>query len=469
MKKLIIAAVVLAALAGVSTGVFMGFRAKSQKEAQKQEEELADNVLFDISESSIIRVEIEYPDGSYTADLSVDSGEWILTDSPDGDSFSLNQSTLDGICTYINSLTANTSYGEATEENKAKYGLDEPYKVTVTDYSNSYTLYIGDKSPTGDYYYAYTDTKNNIYAISASDAENIITTRLTLRDNKLIPYTDNEVTGISVKRNGELIYELNYNLDSRLWELPDEYSMLTVNQTRPSSVVTNVTRMTAEEMFEISDDDFTKYGFDNPDAEFTIKGSDGTEKTILVSKYGKNAQTYLYVYLTDTKQVETYYTADLKFIEYNIFDLILQTIEIANMYAVSSFEIECAELSESFSVDAANSYAECRGQEIDLSSAEIKSFFETFYNIFSYIGLTDIDVNAEPELSDPVFSAKYTKTDGSISTIDLVSTGEGSRCYVFSNGEYTGTITESSFISGANSMISAYEILCTHAGIEPDN
>lgn len=469
MKKVIIAIAVLAVLAGTSIGVFIGVKSKSNQEAKKQEEILADNVLFNIEEASIIRINVAYPDGDYTIDYSMDNEEWIITDASAGDYFALNQSTVNGICTYICGLTADTNYGEATEENKAKYGLSNPYTVTVTDYSSSYTLYIGDKSPTGDYYYAYTDTKNNIYAINAVDAESILTTRLTLKNNSLIPYTDNEIIGITVKRDGNLIYELSYNTDSRLWELPDEYSMLTVNQTRPSNTATLLARLTAEEMFEMSDDDFTQYGFDNPDAEFTIKSSDGTEKTILVSEYGKNAQTYLYVYLTDQKQVETYYTSDLKFIEYNIFDLIMQTVESANMYAITEFEFMCDELSDSFTVDMANNTAECRGNEIDLSKAELKSFFTTFYNSFSYINITDIDIESQPELVNPVFSAKYTQSNGSISTIDLVSTGEGSKCFVFADGEYTGTITDSSFISGSNSMISTYELLCTHAEFEPNN
>ncbi|MDE6788121.1 MAG: DUF4340 domain-containing protein [Ruminococcus sp.] len=465
MKKIIIAVSVLAVLAGISIGAFVTVKSKSDKETQKQIETLADNVLFNIDDSAINKVSIFYADNSsYTAELKDE--EWTMTDSSSNENFALNQYTIQQICTFISDLTADTNYGEATEENKAKYGLSEPYKVSVSDDESSYTLYIGEKSPTGDYYYAYTDTKNNIYAINASDAESIITTRLSLKDDKLITYGDNDITGLTLKKDGKIVYELILNTEKSFWELPDEYSMLTVNQTRPENIITMITRLTAEDMLEESPDDFTKYGFDNPTAEFIVKASDGTEKTILMSRYGKNAETYTHVYLPDSKQVETYYTADLKFIDYDIFDLIVQNIENANMYAVSEFEIKCDELSDKFTIDHTNGYAECRGNQIDLNNAELKSFFETFYNIFSYIIITDIDVESEPELTDPVFSVKYTKLDGSESSVDLVPTGNDNKCFVFADGVYTGTITESDFI---NSMVSTYEVLCRQAGIEVSN
>ncbi|MCM1132258.1 MAG: DUF4340 domain-containing protein [Ruminococcus flavefaciens] len=468
MKKIIIAVAVLAVLAGISIGAFVAVKSNSDKEAQQQAETLADNVLFDIDSEAINKMEIRYPDSSYTADFT-DDGEWVLTGSSTGEEFEMNQTTLNQICTFISTLTADTSYGEATEENKAKYGFNEPYEVTVYDDSSSYTLYIGGKSPTGDYYYAYTDTKNKIYAILSADAEAIITTRLSIQDDSFLPYSETEITALTVKKDGEIAYTFTKNADTSLWELPEEYSMLTVNQTRPSNIVTIITRLTAVEMFEKSADDFTKYGFDNPTAEFIVTASDGTEKTFLFSKYGKNAETYYHVYLKDSEQVETYYVGDFSFLDFEIYDLIMQTVECANMYAVSEFEINCPELTETFTIDQTEGIAECRGNEIDLNNAELISLFQTFYNIFSYIQITDIDVESQPELVDPVLSVKYTKTSGTETSIDLVSTGDGNKCFVFSDGIYTGTITDSSFISGSTSMVSAYEILCRQAGFEPNN
>ena len=94
--------------------------------------------------------------------------------------------------------------------------------------------------------------------------------------------------------------------------------------------------------------------------------------------------------------------------------------------------------------------------------------FTTFYNTFSYISITKTDIDAAPALTDPVLSARYVLSSGEESKVDLVATGEGSDCYVFVNGKYTGTITSSDFISGNDSMMSAYKTLCELAGLEPN-
>lgn len=466
MKKAIIAIVALAAAAGISITAFLAVKSKSEKETEQQEISAADNVLFELDESALTKIQIDNGDGSYTAEFADDM--WKMTNSTD-DVFDLKQDVFSGICTYIANLTANTSYGEANDENKPKYGLDSPYTLTVYDGKASHTLYIGDLSPTGDYYYVYTSEKNNIYAISASDGESLIFDRIDLKNDSFVPYTDNDIVGMTLKKDGNIVYDLTFDSETGLWQLPEKYSMLTVNQTRPSTMVTLITRLTAELMYPESDDDIKAFNFDEPYAEFIVTGADGTQRTILMSRFGNDSKTYTHTYMTDSKQVEVYYTSDLKFVDYEVFDFVMQSIENANLYNITDFEINCSELSDKFTVDSTAMKAECRGEEIDLNNAELKGYFETFYNTFSYLTITGIDIDAEPELENPDFSVKYTLKDGSSAAIDLVSTGNENDCYIFADGEYTGTITNLGFISGTYSMLSSYENLCRQADIIPNN
>ncbi len=466
MKKGIIALVALAAAAGISMASFFAIKSKSEKETRQEEISAADKVLFELDEASLTKIRIDNSDGSYTAEYTDNS--WKMTDSSD-DVFDLKQDVFSGICTFISNLTAHDSYGEANDENKQKYGLNDPYTITVFSGDESHTLYIGDISPTGDYYYAYTSEKNNIYAISASDGESLIFDRINLKNDSFVPYTDNDIVGMTLKKNGDVVYDLTFDTNAGLWQLPEEYSMLTVNQTKPSNMVTLITRLTAEIMYPESDDDMETFNFDEPAAEFIVTGADGTQRTILMSHFGSEAKTYTHTYMTDSKQVEVYYASDLKFIDYEVFDFITQSVENANMYSITNFEINCSGLSDKFTFDSASMKAECRGTEIDLNNAELKSYFETFYNTFSYLNITGIDIDAEPKLEEPVFTAKYTFKDGGSSVIDLVSTGNDNDCYIFIDGEYTGTITDLSFMSGTYSMLSAYENLCRQSDLTPNN
>lgn len=465
MKKAVIAVAALAAAAGISIGSFLAVKNSSEKKDRQKEESLAENVLFSMNSDDISQITITIDGESYS--VRHEDKDWILTDCP-GDTFEPNPNKFQAICTYIAGLTAQENYGALTDEIKHKYGLDDPYIITVSDGTQENTLYIGDISPTGNFYYAYTDSRKNVFTIPEDRAGYILADPIDLRSDSLLPYTDNDISGIEVKRKGKTVYTLSLDSETGLWSLPDEYSMLTVNQARPSSILTVITRLSAEAMYPQSPDDIKTFGFDDPDAELIVTAKDGTQKHVLIRYYGKDAKTYVHVYLKESAQTETYYTADFSFVDYDIIDLILQKIECGNMYGVSRYKISCPELSEEFASDPSEGKVECRGTVIDLNNAEIKSFYETFFNSFAYIMISGIDTKAEPELEEPLFSAEYTSLDGNVRKIDLTDAGNG-KAYVFVNGEYTGTLTDTDFISGDNSMISAYEVLCRHAGLEPQN
>ncbi len=467
MKKILIAFIVLAVLAAASVSAFVIAKKKSDTRTQEQNNILADNILFQLESDKTSKIEISCADDNYTFEYQ--NFIWNLTHSDKGDSFSVNQSVLTGIATTFGSLTADTNYGAATTDTLKRYGLDKPYTVTVYNDGNAYTLNIGNISPTGDYYYVTAEGKENVYAVASSDITSLMFDRLGLMSNELIPYTDNELSEIILKRDGKVVYDLTFDNTTGIWSLPEEYSLIEVDQSVTSRIETNMTRLTAEVMLgEL--DDLAAYGFDKPYAEMTIKGSDGTEQKLLFSYYGNDSDTYTYVYLENAGIAEVYYTYDVRFIEYDIFDLVLQKVENASMYNVSEFSFKCAEAEDSFQVNTTDETAQCRGTEIKLGNAEIFGFFRNFYNSFSYLNITGIDIDAKPELKDPVLSASYTLNDGSTVSVDLVSTGNGSDCYLFKNGKYTGNLVSSDFISSGNSsMINLYNTLCSHAGIEPNS
>ena len=466
MKKPIIAIVGLLAAAGISTGVFLKVKNNNDEEIRQKNDILADNVLFDFDSDAINTVTITSPEGgSYVIEKGSDANSWNLSSSTD-DSFSLNADTLKSLCLSIATLTANTNYGSATEENKARYGLDSPYTLTVTSEGQEYTINIGDKSPTGDYYYVCVDGKDNIYAIDSSDAEALIPDQLELMSNDLTTFGDSDIVGITLKKNGNVVYDLNYNSETSLWELPDKYSLLTVNQSSISIMITNLTRFTAEQIVDGNVSDPAEYGFDKAAAEFTLKAADGREETMLFLHQNAAADTYTQVYLENSNQLELYYTADMKFINYTVYDFIMQTMENANMYAISEVSFNAPSAEDSFQIDTQNGTVICRDNTIDIKNGEMLSFFEAFYNSFSYISISDIDIYADPDISEATFTANYSYPDGKTFSLALVP-NDSDAYYVFADGKYTGTITDARFLTSSNSIYSLYETFCNHAGIDP--
>lgn len=461
MKKLVIAVTVLVLAAAGSLGAFIAVKNKNDKEVKKQQEVLDDNVIFTIDSDNINKVEIKNSDGFFSIGLVDD--EWILTESDNG-SFPVEESKMTSICNYISNLVADTNYEEITEDKKAVYGLDDPYTITVSDGSDEYTLYIGDISATGDYYYATAEGKNNIYGISSTSAEAILAQKFDIISANLTSYGDNTIKGMKLIKDGKVVYDLNYDDDERYWKLPEKYSMLTLNNSRVAQMVTILARVEHQGMISTDPAVKSEYGFDKPYAEFIITGDDGKTESFLFSKENTESSTYINVFFEDAGFTEKYYTADLKLISYDLFDLVEHSIEGASMYKISGFDIECERGSDSFTLDNDTGIAECRGTEIDLNNSELYSFFNTFYNTFAYTSITSIDVDAKPELENPVFKATYSFPDGETSEICMVESENNEECYVFFNGEYTGTLAKTDFFG---TMIESYNLLCSHAGIEP--
>ena len=351
MKKAVIAIAALAAAAGISVGTLFAFKNKSEKAATEESASLADNVLFQLNSDDIQKLDIESAGVSYTIE-QID-GSWEMT-STSADIFDLNQVTLQGVCGYMSSMTADTSYGDATEENKAKYGLDDPYIITAYDFNGAHTLYVGDQSPTGDYYYVCTGEKNSIYAVSTADVQPVLTDRMLLKNDEFTDYNSGDIVGLTLKRDGETIYDLTYDDDAGEWKMPEEYSILDLDQSVPSNAVLMLARLSAEFMVEDTPDDIELYGFDKPYAEFTLTMRDGNQEVVLISDYAGMSSDYIYTYLERYKQVEAYYRADLSFVTYDLFDLVTKTVGTANILTVSEVEVSGDIINDKFVFDQDN-------------------------------------------------------------------------------------------------------------------
>ena len=458
MKKPVIALIVLVLLAGGSCGAFLAVKNKNDAETKKQQEIIDENHLFSFNSDDIKTIVFQCADGTYSTTHS--EKNWTL----DGGEFLLDQDYMQNICTYISELTAEKNYGEATSENKSMYGLESPDSITLSDGNSEYKLYVGSISPTSDYYYVMKDGVNSVYTVPSLEGSVLKTSRMMLKSKDLIPYGDNEISEITVKRDGKTAFELSFDTEKRQWSLPDEYSNLTFDQTAVSAMTTTLTRLEAEEMLEENLENLSKYGFDKPVAEVTVKGTDGTEKTFLVSDHKSDSTSYSYVLLKDSNQVETYYTSDLSFINYNPIDFLLTSVPVSSIYNITSFDFILGEDSNSFEISMADSKLSCNGEEIDFTDVEISTMFQNFFTALSTVTITDVDVSAEPVLQNPLLSAVFNNEDGSSDSLDLVKCDD-ENCYVFVNGKYTGAVASQEKLSGKNSVKEFYDNFCEKTGI----
>lgn len=459
MKKVIIAMVALLVVAGGSFGAFLAVKNKSDKETEKQVSELAENVLFNFDSDTITEINFDCPDGKYKAYYEDD--KWKL----DGNEFTIDQDYIKTLLTLVSDFTAETNYGVPDDSKKAMYGLDNPSEtITFSDGTETYTVYVGNITPTNDYYYFMVEGKDKAYTVNSINGSVLKASRMMLKAKDLIPYGDTDIKQITVKKDGKITYDLKYDTENSKWSLPEEYSELPFDQTAVSSMITTLTRLETEQMLEEYLDDMTRYGFDKPTAEVTIKGIDGTEKSFLVGGKSDNNQTYTYILLEDSNQVEMYYKSDLKFIDYKPLDFLPDSIASVGIYNITGLEFTFGDIQDSFTLNMTDKILEMNGQSIDMENSEIYTCFQNFYNSFTTLIFTDTDIEATPDNSNPVLTAIYHVADSDDVKIDFVDAGND-KCYIFKNDVYSGGIVDMNRLTGKNSAQSFYSSFCERAGI----
>lgn len=450
MKKSLITIITLVLMAAVSVTAFLIIKNKEDEKKTAEADKNADYVLFDFDSDSINKVTFDCPDGVYTAE-HIDS-KWMLTNS---DEFTISDSYVQNICEYMCALTATKDYGDADDEKKSVYGLENPVKITAYSETDEYTIYVGDPSPTGDIYYVMTGNKSKIYAIDSLYSSIFKTSRLMMKDRYLIPYSDDEIAEIKLVKNDSTVFDLTYDNDTSSWNLPKEYSKLTIDATKITSMINIMTRLEVESFLDENLEDYSKYGFDAPEAELIVTGKDGKTKKLLFSYYGNDVATYTHILFEETGQVATFYTSDVNFINYTPSRFIVNTINSEYSTDITGFDFKFDDKSSSFIVNIADSIITCDGTSLSDSQQNSITIFNNFFSAITNLNFTDLDIEAVADNSDPFMSVKYFYPDGTKRLIEFSSEVDAKH-YVFIDGEYTGTYIEHAALTGQNSVKEFY-------------
>jgi len=446
MNKPIVALTALVIAAGGSVGAYMAVKNKKDTETKQAEEAAASLSIYNFDPYSVEKLEITAEDGSYTIEKSDD--DWVLTSGGD---FDLEQDYITLICEYASDLTAIDSYAIDADN----YGLTPPSSsVTLYSGDSSYTINVGNMSPTGNCYYISTGNDSKAYAVDTINGSALKLDGKMLHTKSIVPYSDYDIVQLTVSKGGEVVYDLNYD-DETGWSLPEEYSCFKFDSTRVSSVIATLTRLEVQKILEKDPADLAPYGLEEPYAEIYVKGKDGTERRILAGDtYGDLTERY--VLLCEDAQLESCYTADLGFIDYTPFNYILQEFYNPDYSEITGFELSFNGREDSFTCDSEALAGTMNGTAFDLNDQDTLTAFQNFYRSFSNVYLSDIDIEAEPELKDPILTVVYHLKDGGDRTYQLTDAGNG-QAYIFADGEFTCQLMDQEALTGKNSLLSFFE------------
>ena len=456
MKKPIIILTAALILAGGSTGAFLAVKHKQDQEKSASQAQKADNVLFTINSDSISKLEFDLSDGEYVAEKGED-GVWKLTNRA---AFELDQVYMQLICTYTSELIAEDSYGKADDSKKAMYGLDDPLTIKMTDDSRTYELYLGNESPTGEFYYAMTGDKENVYAIDSYEGSALFADRLTLKNKKLVPYGINDISKITIKNDGKETCTISYDDATSFWKLDKKYDSLTTDQTAITAMINELVRTEAEDLMDENFTDLAKYGLDKPDGEVIIEGKDGTKRTF-TTVTNENDPNYSYVLIGEDKQLEIYLTSSMEVAVSTPFDYISHTLKAADMYSIKGFDIEIDGKNNEFTIDTDSKTCTMNGKSLDISNSEGYMLFQNFYDSFSMMAIDGLDIDAKPDDSKTVVKVTYHNSDDTDSELSIAQ--DGDKYYIFKDGKYTGAYAPADRFSGRTSINEFYKKLAAYA------
>lgn len=451
MKSKVIALITLIAAAGASVGAYAVIKDKKNTENEKAKEVYNDLQLLNFDPDTIDEISINSGGKTYTAKYA--DQKWSFIDvedlTPDQDYFTL-------IKEYSSSLRAESQpNGELSA-----FGLDEGNFETITlkGGGKTYSFNIGDVSPTKEYYYVTVEGKSGVYAVPSIYGEAFNADKLMLRSKNLVLYGDNDMAEITIKKNDKVICGLVYNDDTSFWEFKEKTN-LPFDNTAVTAMINVITRLQAEKLIEYKDEDADTYGFDDPYGEVDIKGKDGTEKKITFGDAFSD-DVFRYVKIEGDNHVHVYYNSDVDFVDNTMVDFISTTVQKPRTSDINGIKFTLEGKEHEMKIDTEGKKCSCDGKAFDLNDETIASAFTNFYSALSTRIIASVDIEAKPELKDPILTVVYDLKDGKKYTYQLVSKDEKS-CYVFNDGKYDGEIISSEGFIGKNSVKTFFDKLVT--------
>jgi hypothetical protein len=197
-RKLLIAAVILAALSGA-----VWYTKQHPPSAAPATPTASNPSLVNIPAASITGVEIARKDGT-TVTLEQKNSKWAITGPTP---FAADQEAVASMTSSVSPATADSVVDEKPAD-PGKYGLSTP-SVTVTIHEKSGKtdkIVFGDDVPAGSLVYARVNNDPKVYAVSATVRDGLAKKPSDLRDKRLLTFDSNQLTRVeldSAKSNVE--------------------------------------------------------------------------------------------------------------------------------------------------------------------------------------------------------------------------------------------------------------------------
>jgi hypothetical protein len=276
MKKLLIAAIVLAALSGV-----LWWSNKHPDWGQEKKPDTETPALVNVSDTALASIDIQKKDGSKVS-LERKAGKWNIT-APTA--YPADQDAVSSVASALAPANADSVVDEKPGD-VAKYGLTNP-TVTVTAHEKggrSDQLLIGDDVPGGSMVYVRVAGNPKVYAAPTSLKTSFDKGVNDLRDKRLLTFDQGQLTRIDLL-SGKTTTEFGKNNQSE-WTIvqPEPYR---ADNFQVEELLRNLSGAKMDLNVTPADAEKAQHGFSSGKPVATVKLTDSTgTQTLEVRKNG---------------------------------------------------------------------------------------------------------------------------------------------------------------------------------------
>lgn len=455
-KKLLIPLITLVILVG---GFLIVTNLPEPQDDKDQAQDPVNDVIqiFDFVKSDVTEIQIEGSSGimrfqyvttqieqvisnedGTTGTKMADTQVWQAVE-PEG--MRVNSSSIDSIAWNANTLKAS----KLIEENPSDlsvYGLNKPTKLTFKMKDGTkYVLLVGNKTPTGDYYYAKKEDEAKVYTIGSYEAEKFLQSKLSLMNTEIYDkdYTEPDVTEITYIRKGEKLFDATYSEQKWLITYPIQAEARFENL---YAIAGSLATITINRYVDENVTDLSKYGLANPAYVFDYTLDGRTYKLSLGNRISDSNE--LYAILNDDNLVFTIAESSFPYLDKPIEELVSSFIHLQNIVDVKEMVVTFdgrTDISR-IKVDSDDDYLSVfdfngtvlTGEEDEDYVKAYKKYYQGAIGFY----VDKLDLEATPVLQNQEVTIKYTLNSGEVILVEMVPDETGVYFYAFKNGEYTG-------------------------------
>lgn len=462
MKRQLILGLVLVAMILIALGVYFGIDAYQTQQEEDSAEELAALQLTNIDTDSVTKLVLHSPDLDYTIELDEDDSTWVVTE---GTYSYINTNYITILCNYGCELSASENLGEVDQEKIENYGLDDPVSITYYTSSGNYTIYVGDLTPTNEYFYMMVEDDDNVYLVDADTAGYLYVTESQLRNRYIVTDSTSEFTHISLQEGDTYIYDFEITDDN--WVMVEPItSPISLDYSKISSLSIDLIEMEIDDFgdTDISEEDYEDYGIDENCITLHFEQENGESVTLLFEN-DDESDDYINCVHVEEGDVYIFDSSYLSFLEDETEDYLVSYIykptqsdvtEMTISYA-GSFNDQTLDFSTTFTLDFDSETYACDGTDFSDSEDAVEAF-EELYDRAVGLSYESIDPDAEDpgyDEDDVALQISFTLSDDTVETVELIPCDD-THYWAYIDGEFTYALVRQKKLSGNDRLLECY-------------